>query len=142
MLYLGTDARLAFLDSLERALLATVFHRLDPAALGRDLPAQPLTLNAGLGTGVTSIGMDHLFLAVQQLLDLLDIGLVRRCRRHRVYQTGVGVHANVRLHPEVPLIALLRLVHLRIALTLRVLGRTRRRDDRRVHNAAALEQQA
>src|SRR6266498_3179057 len=86
MLHLRADARLALLDSLERALLTTVLHRLDPAALGRDLPAQALTLNPGLGTSVTSIGMDHLFLAVQQLLDLLDVSLVRGRRRHRVHQ--------------------------------------------------------
>src|SRR5579862_932293 len=65
MLDLRPDAGLAFLDSLEHALLATVLQRLDPAALGRDLPAHALPRNAGLRTGVTGVGMDHRFLTVR-----------------------------------------------------------------------------
>ena len=41
-----------------------------------------------------------------------------------------------------PLVAFLRLVHLGIALAVRILRRTRRFDDRCIHDAAALEQQA
>jgi hypothetical protein len=33
-----------------------------------------------------------------------------------VHQARLSVHADVRLHPEVPLLALLALVHLRVAL--------------------------
>src|SRR5665213_4350883 len=100
MLDFRPHARLALLDALERALLATVLHRLDPPALGRNLPAQALAPNPGLRTGVTGVSVHHLFLAVKQLIDLLDIGLVRRRRRYRVHQTRVGVHAVARLHPE------------------------------------------
>src|SRR5208282_1052718 len=41
-----------------------------------------------------------------------------------------------RLHPEIPLLALLRLVHLRITLLLAVLGRGGRMDNGRVHDRA------
>jgi hypothetical protein len=40
---------------------------------------------------------------------------VGRRGNHRVNQLGLAVHANVRLHAEVPLVTLLGLVHLRIA---------------------------
>jgi hypothetical protein len=43
-----------------------------------------------------------------------------------VHQNGLVIHADVRLHPELPLIALLRPVHLRIAFAIGVLRRTRR----------------
>ena len=49
---------------------------------------------------------------------------------------------NVRLHPEEPLVALLGLVHLRIAFALLVLGRAGRGDDGGVDDAALPEQQA
>src|SRR4051794_24274740 len=76
MLHSRTDTRFARFARLQRALLPTVFHRLDLAPLGGDLPAQSLTLDSVLRAGVASIGMHHLFLAVQQRLDLLDISLV------------------------------------------------------------------
>ena len=53
----------------------------------------------------------------------------------------------MRLHPEIPLVALFGLVHLRVAALLLVLGRGRRSDDRRIddrplaHRQAALLQQ-
>ena len=53
------------------------------------------------------------------------------CRRYnRMNQLAATVHTNVRLHAEVPLITLLRLVHLRITRLVLVLRRTRRIDDR------------
>lgn len=46
------------------------------------------------------------------------------------------------LHGEVPLVTLLRLMHLGIALPGLVLRRVRRMDDRRIDHRAAIEQQA
>ena len=43
------------------------------------------------------------------------------------------------LHPEEPLVALLRLVHLRVALTRTVLRRGRGRDDARIHDRPLLQ---
>ncbi|MNV68963.1 hypothetical protein D3C71_1618410 [compost metagenome] len=47
----------------------------------------------------------------------------------------------MRLHPEVPLVALLRLVHLRVSFAALVLGGTGRRDDRGIHDGASLQKQ-
>ena len=48
----------------------------------------------------------------------------------------------MRLHPEMPLIALPGLVHLRVAALLLVLGRGRRGDDGRINDCALPHQQA
>ena len=49
---------------------------------------------------------------------------------------------DVRLHPEIPLVALLRLAHLGIALAIFVLGRRRGGDQRRVHDGSATQQRS
>lgn len=55
---------------------------------------------------------------------------------HRVHRARLGIRADVRLHAEVPLPALRRLMHLRIPRSGLVLGRTRGADDRSVDNGA------
>ena len=52
-----------------------------------------------------------------------------------------GVHAIVDLHPKVPLVALLGLVHLRVMFTAAVLGGARRGNQGRIHHAAGLKKQ-
>ncbi|MFT4167356.1 MAG: hypothetical protein QM650_19140 [Microlunatus sp.] len=56
---------------------------------------------------------------------------------HRVDVAGAGVNPDVGLHPEVPLVALLGLMHLRVPLSSSVLGRGRGGEQRGIHNAAA-----
>src|SRR5207244_13310761 len=56
------------------------------------------------------------------------------------HSTLVG--ANVYLHPEVPRIPFLCLLHLRVAALLPVLRRAWRRDDRRIHDRSRTEQQS
>src|SRR5439155_14519646 len=53
------------------------------------------------------------FLAVQQIGQYHRIGYVGRRRHRRVDDLRLAIYSHVRLHPEVPLFALLRLVHLR-----------------------------
>ena len=79
---------------------------------------------------------------MQQRVAFGDIGHMARRAAHGVHQSRVSIHANVRLHPEVPLVALLARMHLRVALAVLVLRRTWRGNERRVHCAALLEQQA
>lgn len=55
---------------------------------------------------------------------------------HRVDVALLAVHADVRLQPEVPLVSFPGLVHLRVALAARVLGRRRRMDDGCIHDRA------
>lgn len=51
--------------------------------------------------------------------DIANIGN-RAC--HMVHKPGKLIHTDVRLHAEVPLIALLRLVHLRITRLVKIAG--------------------
>ena len=74
--------------------------------------------------------------AMQQFRQNCRVGHVGRRRYHRVHQLALAVHADMRLHPEVPLLAFARLVHLRVTLLLPILGRTGRVNDGRVHNRA------
>ncbi|MCY1311001.1 hypothetical protein D9M70_612520 [compost metagenome] len=53
-----------------------------------------------------------------------------------MHQSRVSIHADVRLHAEVVLVALLGLVHLRIALLILVFGRTRRMNQRGIDDGA------
>src|SRR5439155_10404112 len=76
------------------------------------------------------------FFAVQQIGQHRRIGYVGRRRHRRVDDLRLAIHPHVRLHPEVPLFALLRLGHLRIALLLPVLGRSGCVQDGRVHDRA------
>ena len=61
---------------------------------------------------------------------------------HRVHQARLRIHADVGLHAEIPLAALLALLHLRVAFTCGVLGRTRRSDQGGIHHRAVAQQQA
>ena len=63
----------------------------------------------------------------------------RRRGGHAVRQTRLRIHADVRLHPNTPLIALLRLVHLRIPRPRAVLRRRRHLDGACVHNRPRLQ---
>jgi hypothetical protein len=110
---------------LRRFADGIVDDRFDLAALLGDLPGDVLSLHPMLGTGVASVCVDHYLTAVQQVLGLRYIRCVRRRRRDGVRQPRFHVDANVGLHPEVPLVALLGLVHLRIARVVGVLRRTR-----------------
>jgi hypothetical protein len=76
-----------------------------------------------------------------------DLAVVDLCRRrlqavHVVpgarlrRDTAAGIHADMGLHPEIPVVALLRRRHLGIAGARLVLRRRRRVDDRRIHQRA------
>ena len=61
---------------------------------------------------------------------------------HRMHQTRIGIDTDVRLHAEMPDVALLRLRHFRIALAVAVLGRARRGNQGRIDQRALAKQQA
>ncbi len=56
---------------------------------------------AFLDAGVTRVGTDHVLIAVQQLIDLGDIGHVGRRAHHAVHQARLIIDTDVRLHAEV-----------------------------------------
>ena len=96
---------------------------------------------AVLRTLVASISEDIRLLPVQQTVGFDHIVDVARCAAHGVHQTGISVHADVRLHAEEPLLALLALVHLRVSFTAGVLGRARCGDQRGIDHCAAAQHQ-
>ncbi len=78
---------------------------------------------------------------MKQRMGLGDIGHIRRRAHDGVHQPRLRVRADVRLHAEIPLVALLGLVHAGGALLLGILGRRRRVDDGGVdHRPLAHEQ--
>jgi hypothetical protein len=60
---------------------------------------------------------------MQQLGCLRHVVDVGRRADDAVHQARFGVHADVRVHAEVPLVALLRLMHLGVALAVLAAGR-------------------
>ena len=82
------------------------------------------------------------FIAVQQRVRLRHVGNIAGRADNRMHQTRRGVHADVRLHPKVPVIAFFRLVHFRIALAIPVLRRRRRGDQRGVDDGSFAHHQA
>src|SRR5690606_30936009 len=129
------------LGLVQRAALAQL---LVSAAPRRDLPDDRATCMLGtlLDAGIAGIAADQVFIAVQQLVHLGDIGQVGRRAHHSMHQAGFAVGADVRLHPGVVLVALLGLVQLGIALAVLVLGRTRRMDQRGIDDGALAQRQA
>ena len=142
----GPHRRLRLLHRLAGRLLRPFGHGFDQPAFARDLPVdlalQRHDLRALLHAGVARVGMHLLLLAVQEFRGLRDVGDVRRRRDHGVHQLAVPVRADVRFHPEIPLVAFLGLVHFRVALLFLVLGGGRRGDQRGVHQGAFAQQQA
>jgi hypothetical protein len=139
---LRAHAGLAVLALLGRYFDAPLGHLRDFARPRRDAPLQVLALNMRLRTLVAGVTPHLLLLAVQQLRNLLDIGLVGRRGGARVHQATRGINRDVRLHAEVPLVALLGLVHLGVALALLVFGPAGHDDDGRIVGAALAKRKA
>ncbi|RMU61817.1 hypothetical protein ALP25_200120 [Pseudomonas syringae pv. syringae] len=74
-----------------------------------------------IDAGISGIGVHRVFLPVQQLGYLGHVRHVGGGAVHVMHQTRFDIGADVRLHPEVVLVALLRLVHFRVTLALPVL---------------------
>lgn len=72
---------------------------------------------------------------MQKRVCLLDVEDIACLDHHGVNQARRSINADVRFHSEVPVIAHLRLVHLRITLAILVLRRRQRRDQRGVNNS-------
>ena len=143
MLDPGPDARqdlLRFVDQCRQR--AAQVQRLASARANGNVPGhiqfgvRPL-VNA-LVTGTTE--GTGLF-AMQQAVALDQVIDVTSGAAHRVHQARFGIHADMGLHPEVPLVAFLALVHLRVTLAASVFGRTGYCDQRGGHHRTSLQQQ-
>src|SRR5258705_2419838 len=89
---------------------------------------------------VRLIAEDFPLLPVQQVRQLGDVGYAGSGRSDRMDDTAL-IRADWQLHPQVPVATLAGLLHLGVAARTRVLGRTRSRDDGRVHDGARAQQQ-
>lgn len=105
---------------------ATLIQLLVSTTVCRDLSdyLSPTMLSTFLDAGITGIGADHVLRAVQQFVDLSNIRNVGGRAHHAVHQTRLVIHADLGLHVEVILFVLLGLMHVRVALTVFILGRT------------------
>ncbi len=86
---------------------------------------------------VGSIAPDLGLLAMQQLGQHLTVMHMGRGGHDRMNQLGAAVHAHMRLHAKVPLVPLLRLMHLQILLLRPILRRTGDPDDSGIHNGSS-----
>lgn len=85
-------------------------------------------------TRVCRIFPDTGFLPLQQMRQGLAVMHIGSGECHRMDELDLAVRPNVRLHAEMPLIALLGLLHFGVARFLLVLGRGWGADDGGVHN--------
>lgn len=142
MLHLGPHAGFELFGLFVQRAPGRVLLRLTlPRAHGH-MPIHASGVGSFAGALVARIRKDNLFFTVQQRMALGDIIDVSGCPDDGVHQTGLRVHPNMGLHAEVPLIALLNLVHLGVAFTALVLGRARCSNQGGIHHGARLEQQA
>ena len=133
MLHLRPHRCLALLG---RRLGAVPIEQATLARLHRHLPGDAATpvLRALVHTLVARVAPCLRLVTMQQHARLRHVRRVGGRRRQAVRQTRFGVHPDMRLHPEVPLVSLLRLVHLRIPFSPAVLRRRRRVNDARIHD--------
>ena len=145
MFDLGADAGLDVFELVEHSAHGRGF--VQSFALARAHRHMPVGLDVlrlfSLAHALVARVGEHIaLLAMHQRTGLRHVVDVGRCADDRVHQARVGVHPDVRLHAEVPLVALLRLMHLGVALAAAVLGRARRGNERGVHHGAALQEQS
>ena len=91
---------------------------------------------------VASIRKHHSFIAVQQAVSLGNVVDAGRRTEDGVDQARVGIDLKVGLDAKVPLGTLLGPVHLEVALTTAVLGRTRCGSQSGIEHSANLKHQA
>ena len=93
---------------------------------------------SGIGTVAPHPGLRP----VQQIGQDLGVVHVRQGRHHRMDELGLTVHPDVGLHPEIPLVSFLGLMHLGVARLGLIFSGTRRVDDRGIDDGAAGDAQA
>ena len=117
MFDLGADAGLQAFNLIEYRVQTIVQVQLStPAWPHRDMPSNRVCLAALFDTLISGVSVHIRFLAVQQGFRRVDVVNVGRSTDDGVHQARLCVHADMRFHPEVPLISLLRLVHFRVSL--------------------------
>src|SRR6476659_1831385 len=86
-----------------------------------------LELLALVFSSIGTVAIQPALFTMQQIGQLLAVVHIGRGHARTVHQPALAIYADVYLHAEVPLIALLSLLHLRIALLLLIFSRGRGR---------------
>jgi hypothetical protein len=131
----GLGAVLAPLDLIDPAAVPVAAMRKVLGARGSGADDVALSL-------VGRVAPHPRLFPVQQFRQQTGVVYVGGGSRHRVDDLGGTVNADVRLHAEVPLVAFLGLVHLRVPLPALVLGRGWGADDRRIDDGAGADLEA
>jgi len=110
--------------------------RLAFGALHSDMPSHRSAniFGALLHALIAGVAERSGLVPMQKRMCLRHVGDIASRAHDGVQQATGSINADVRFHPEVPVIALLRLVHLRITLAILVLRRWWRGDQRGVNN--------
>ncbi len=144
VLDLRPQARLDALDALAQPAELIVGQGPAHARAQRHVPGDRprLVFRSPVDALVAGIAEHDRLLPLQQAVRLGHVVDVGRRGEHRVHQPRVEVDADVRLHAEVPLLALPGLMHVGVARPVAVLGRRWGGDQGRVHDRALAQQQA
>ena len=142
MLHLGAHAGFELFGLFVQRAPGRVLLRLTLTRAYGHMPIHSGGVGPFAGALVARISKDNLFFTMQQRMPLGDIIDVSRRANDRMHYTGLRIHPNMGFHTEVPLIALLNLVHLGVTLTGLVFGGAGRSNQRGVYHGARLEQQA
>src|SRR5262249_48001805 len=102
------------------------------AAIGEVPRPWRMLLDDRLLTAISLIPPHPGLLPMQQIRQHRAVGNIGRRRYHRMDQLAAAVDPKMSLHPKIPLLALLGLMHLGIARLPGILGRRGRIDDRRI----------
>ncbi len=139
VLYLGSFAGLELFRLFAQSTSGCLFLRLALARADGHLPLHAHGFGSLGHTLVARISQYNLLISMQQRMALGHIMDVGSRTDNAVFQSTVRVDANVRLHPEVPLVALLDQVHLGVTFPLAVLGRTGCGNQGGIYHRAGLE---
>lgn len=118
--------------------LAFIDHAAVTIALVSEIPRLRCLVADRLALPAVSLVATHTrLLPMQQIVQHGAVRDIGGGSHYAVDELGLAVDAHMRLHAEVPLIALFRLVHVRVALFGRVLGRAWGVDNRGIDDGAA-----
>ncbi len=136
MLDFRPHAGLQMLQLFRHAAQFVVGQRLAFGAFHGDMPDHRFAniFGALLHALIAGVTERSGLVSMQKRMCLRHVGDIASRAHDGVHQARRSINANVRFHSEVPVIALLRLVHLRITLAILVLCRRRRGDQRGVNN--------
>jgi len=145
--HFGQNASLDFLQITDQGVYSFVLVQ-SPALVKYygNLQIQPVVLMLNIfalvDSPVAGICFNKIFFTVQQSVSQRDDVLNSNCVRSSVNKAELSIYINKGLHPEVPLIDLLSMVHIWVTLTRAVLGGAGRCNQSGVQNRACFKQQA